>query len=487
MNLPTIQNAACRIFAALMLSLLILPGVRAHEEAAPTNANSASERWSQARAAVIKANPDLLRIIARGGSFNSEFSQAIANNMYSRSDPAAIAAARAKLKVEPQGERSWLLRLPFVNIAVFETDAGLVLVDSGYAPAGPVLKETLAKLSSKPVHTIIHSHYHADHAWGAWALMETGPGGSRPRIVATDVFAEQLGLDLRTTGLIARQNQQKWTPKTWADAIAPSETFHGRTVLKIGGEDFVLTHARGETEDQLWVAVPSRRIVVSADYYQAFMPNAGNGRRRQRFPEEWAQALRQMADLKPTRLLTMHGPAVSGEAEIRDRLTAHATLLETIAEQVVRGLNAGQRVDQIIDGIRIPAELANRPDLKPEYSTIQDIGRMVVKQYSGWWDDIPSHWTPAPMAAQGRAIADLAGGARPLIERAKTLVKIDPALGASLADWAWLAAPDDAEVLRGVLEVYGRRSATSITTQEALAYLEHMTHLRLRLDDLTGK
>jgi Fe-S oxidoreductase len=76
---------------------------------------------------------------------------------------------------------------------------------------------------------------------------------------------------------------------------------------------------------------------------------------------------------------------------------------------------------------------------------------------------------------------------RPLIERAKTLVKIDPALGASLADWAWLAAPDDAEVLRGVLEVYGRRSATSITTQEALAYLEHMTHLRLRLDDLTGK
>ena len=31
MNLPTIQNAACRIFAALMLSLLILPGVRAHD------------------------------------------------------------------------------------------------------------------------------------------------------------------------------------------------------------------------------------------------------------------------------------------------------------------------------------------------------------------------------------------------------------------------------------------------------------------------
>ncbi|MEI6064195.1 MAG: MBL fold metallo-hydrolase, partial [Pseudanabaena sp. ELA748] len=91
---------------------------------------------------------------------------AIANKMYSRTDEAAIADARTKLKVEVHGPRTWLLRLPFVNIAVFETDAGLVLVDSGYAPAGPALRETLQKLSAKPVHTIIHSHYHADHAWG---------------------------------------------------------------------------------------------------------------------------------------------------------------------------------------------------------------------------------------------------------------------------------------------------------------------------------
>ena len=111
---------------------------------------------------------------------------------------------------------------------------------------------------------------------------------------------------------------------------------------------------------------------------------------------------------------------------------------------------------------------------------------MVVKQYGGWWDDIPSHWNPAPLAEQGRQIADLAGGPRQLIERAKILSRSNTAVAASLADWAWLAAPDDAVVLRGALDVYGARAGDGTTTQEALTYLEHMIRLHLQLDGLAG-
>ena len=109
---------------------------------------------------------------------------------------------------------------------------------------------------------------------------------------------------------------------------------------------------------------------------------------------------------------------------------------------------------------------------------------MVAKQYGGWWDDVPSHWNPAPLAAQARAIASLAGGARPLIERAKAISRDDPAVAASLADWAWLAALDDALVLQGALDVYGARIRDDTTTQEALVYLEHMIRLKLRLGEL---
>lgn len=439
-----------------------------------------------ARAAVAREHPSLVQAISRGGAFGGEFSRPIANRMYSRTDAAAIADAKAKVKVESHGPRTWLLRLPFVNIAVFDTDDGLVLVDSGYAPAGPMLRELLPTLSPRPVHTIVHTHYHADHAWGAWALMDRGPGGTAPQVVTTAAFMDQMRQDLASHGLVARNNQQFTVPLTWADVIRPTQTFHGSTTLTVGGERFVLTHARGETEDQLWVWVPSRGVVASADYYQGFLPNAGNGKRRQRFVEDWARALRDMAALRPRVVLPMHGPALTVEADIQDRLTGHAAILESVAAQVLKGLNAGWRVDQVVESVNLPVELARRPDAREDYGTVQDIARMVVKQYGGWWDDIPSRWNPAPLARQARELAALAGGAPSLIARAKALVSTDSALAATLADWAWLAAPRDREVLQGAFDVYVRRvndKPDATTTQEALVYFEHLTRLKLLMQE----
>ena len=127
--------------------------------------------------------------------------------MYSRTGQNAIADARAKLQVKAVASRTWLLRLPIVNVVVFETDEGLVLVDSGYAPAGPALAETLKKLSNKPLHTVILTHFHADHAFGAWALMD-----QKPRVVTEQRFITQMELDMRSNGLIAHNNQRPLPP-----------------------------------------------------------------------------------------------------------------------------------------------------------------------------------------------------------------------------------------------------------------------------------
>ena len=60
---------------------------------------------------------------------------------------------------------------------LFETDAGNVLVDTGMAPAGPV------RISKKLMiyqYTVIYTHGHVDHAYGAWAII----GGETPEIIA---------------------------------------------------------------------------------------------------------------------------------------------------------------------------------------------------------------------------------------------------------------------------------------------------------------
>ncbi len=52
------------------------------------------------------------------------------------------------------------------NILVSVGDDGVLLVDSGYRRTAEKIKQTLRKLTNKPIKCIINSHIHADHTGG---------------------------------------------------------------------------------------------------------------------------------------------------------------------------------------------------------------------------------------------------------------------------------------------------------------------------------
>lgn len=54
--------------------------------------------------------------------------------------------------------------------------------------------------------------------------------------------------------------------------------------------------------------------------------------------------------------------------------------------------------------------------------------------YGGWWDGWSSSVIPAPMATRAKEVADLAGGAKALLERARKVNTTDPALACHLAE-----------------------------------------------------
>jgi len=447
----------------------------------------AIERF-ELRTDLMKQYPNILNTLRSNpnAGFGGPVSAAIANHMYSRTNQAAIDDARSKLTIEPQGKGTWLLRLPFVNVAVFETAEGLVLVDSGYAPAGPALLEALRKISDKPVNTIIITHHHADHAFGAWALLAAG---EKPRIITTDTFLSELATDIRLVNFsMVRLNNQdpRDVPRRMEDTILPTETFHGTKTLSIGGEDFVLTQARGESADQLWVSVPSRKVVVSADFWQPFLLNAGNGKRRQRHVAEWAQALRDMAATRPQRVLPMHGAAMVSGAEAQDKLLAAAQMLDSAVTQVANGLNDDKRPDEIVDAVKLPEKLQGRTDMAQTYNRFQDVAKMVLKEDGGWWNGVPSDWSPAPLSAFGSEIVDLSGGIDKLTARIRVLQDVNPALACKLADMAYFAAPDNKDVLQASLDAYSRRIVPGVPTQEVTVYLEHMLTLKQRLKHLNN-
>ncbi|MBT4520276.1 MAG: MBL fold metallo-hydrolase, partial [Halieaceae bacterium] len=301
---------------------------------------------------------------------------------------------------------------------------------------------------------------------------------------AQEQLLDRFNRYLRIPGSLAKYMNQpeQQLPHEKTDLVWPTRTFTNRLELKIGGELFVLQHHRGETDDQLYVWVPGRQALASADYYQGFLPNAGNGKRYQRHVEEWAVALKEMAALEPKILLPAHGEAITDPATIIENFSVLAETLQYIVDYTLEGLNAGKRKDLIYDAIQLPEHLTTHPSLAVKYVGVADISKMVLKQYTGWWDDIPSHWTPASMADQGNMIIALGGGNIPaLTTYGKELIDDDIRLASHLADWLFYARPDNAEVQQLVSEVYRARIMDSKTnTMEMLTYLDQMTAARQR-------
>src|SRR6202011_1008477 len=153
-------------------------------------------------------------------------------------------------------------------------------------------------------------------------------------------------------------------------------------------------------------------------------PNAGNPQKVQRYPREWADALRRMLELGAEFLLPGHGLPVVGADRVRQALTDTADLLTSLVDQTLAVMNAGGRLDDAIHSVSPPPELEARPYLRPVYDEPEFIVHTVWRQYGGWWDGNPATLKPASERALATELADLAGGPGVLADRALALLTV---------------------------------------------------------------
>ncbi len=354
----------------------------------------------------------------------------------------------------------------FANVSAFETDDGLVLVDTGGILIAESAHEQIRAWSQAPLHTAIYSHGHVDHVFGVPFFEAEGRG--KPHVVAHENVPRRFERYVLTAGYNAAINQRQFQVEglQWpTDYRYPDETYSDRHAFEVGGERFELTHAKGETDDHTWTWVPSRRVLCCGDLFIWATPNAGNPQKVPRYPRDWSLALREMAALDAEVMLPGHGLPVVGAERVKAALEDTAALLESICDQTFELMNRGLPLDEVLHAVEPPAELVSKPYLKPVYDEPEFIVRNLWRLYGGWYDGNPAHLKPAPEAELAAELAQLAGGADRLAERALELAgEGSLRLAGHLAELALQADPGSEAARDARAQVNERRADEATST-----------------------
>ena len=366
----------------------------------------------------------------------------------------------------------------FSHCVALDSGDGLVCFDSSGVHTGQAVVAALKEWRPDRISHLVYTHGHADHVGGSTFFAADSPSVIGHQNVAARldrydytnnwnliINSRQFGgipgaLNLSIGeaeggALVDIGDARRFLPRT---TLRPSETFELNHSIVVGDTHIELHHARGETDDHLWAWLPERKCIMAGDFVIWNFPNAGNPQKVQRYPSEWAVALRNMIAAQPELLVPAHGLPITGRERIAMVLGDIADALETLVADVIAMMNQGATLDAIIHTVSVPADTLAKPYLRPLYDEPEFVIRNIWRRFGGWWDGAASRLKPSPDAQVACAIAELCGGADTLMRRAQqAITDHDLRLACHLADLAGWAAPHDPSIHAARAEVYVER------------------------------
>ncbi len=371
------------------------------------------------------------------------------------------------------------------NSILVEGDECAFVVDTtGSIETAKTVRAEFEKITQKPIRSLIYTHNHADHVFGAPGFAETG----KVEVYAhetTEYYINRVVSILREaisvrSGRMFGEYLAKEGPDRHVNAgigasleigpdfgtlglIRPTKTFKDTLDTVICGVRVHLQHAPGETNDQLFVWLPDKKVLMPGDnFYRAF-PNLYTIRGTlYRDLMSWVESLDQMRALRPDFIVPSHTRPVSGADEIYELLTVYRDGIQYVHDQTIRGINLGLTPDELVEKVVLPPHLRNHPYLIEHYGTVEWSVRSVFTGYLGWFDGDSASLSPAPPIERARGYIALAGGADALITAGDTALKHEEfAWAAELATHLLRAeerVKDATRIKISALQALGRRS-----------------------------
>ncbi|NKF21739.1 alkyl sulfatase dimerization domain-containing protein [Solimonas marina] len=352
------------------------------------------------------------------------------------------------------------------NSIMLVGDTGVIIVDTTEtAQSAQQVLAAFRKITDKPVAAIVYTHSHPDHVGGG-AVFAGGrdiPVYAQRELVAN---MERTSIELQTT--ITRRSQRMYGMPLPADqlinlgigpfvdmhegstvaVLPPTRVFDDKLDDTVAGIHFELVHAPGETDDQLFMWLPDRHIVLSGDNFYRSFPNLytirGTGYRD---PRVWADSIDKLRALHAQVLIPSHTLPLIGEDKIEAALTDYRDAIRYVYDQTIRQINQGHTPDEIAATLKLPPHLAASPYLQPFYGEVSWSVREIYNGLLGWYDGDAATLQPLPPDQTAAHMVALAGGIDALAKQITDAeARGEHQWVLQLSDYAMRVAPDRRDV-----------------------------------------
>ncbi len=247
-----------------------------------------------------------------------------------------------KVTFEQLSEHAWAYTAEGdPNTGIIIGDDAVLVADTQATPAmaADVIRR-IREVTDKPIKYVVLTHYHAVRVLGASAYQPQQILASQDTY---DLIVERGEADKASEiGRFPRLFRNVETVPagmTW-----PTITFSGKLTLWLSKLEVQLIQlGRGHTKGDTVVWLPQERTLLSGDLVEFdATPYAGDA-----YFQDWPQTLANIAALKPLALVPGRGPALKGEAQVREGLDATGAFISDVWKNVKAGADAGKDLNTV--------------------------------------------------------------------------------------------------------------------------------------------